>query len=71
MKFTKIFSCKFLCSTVVCTYALPSGEGLQSAVMEQFVHVSLGLTGEPCSGVLHRHLMSRLIHSMHGDKPHR
>lgn len=53
------------------SHTLYGSEGLQPAVMDQFVHFSLGLVTDPSSGVLHRQLMSRLVHSMQGDTPHR
>ena len=48
-----------------------SGEALPAAVMDQFSHIPLARHSEPTSGVLYRQLVARLIHTRHGDTPHR
>ena len=48
-----------------------SGEALPVAVIDRFSHAPLARDGEPCAGVLFRQLLARLIHTRHGDTPHR
>ena len=52
-------------------YILYSGEALPAAVMDRFSHTPLARDGEPCAGILYRQLLARLIHTRHGDLPHR
>ena len=52
-------------------YLFSSGEALPVAAMDQFSHVALARDGEPCAGILYRQLVARLIHTRHGDTPHR